>query len=268
LLAAPLLAAFLVWPATFAWKRVALLYLPVVFAGFALVQVVYYSVLGAERQHPLQSVMVFDLGGITHFAHKNAFPVTWPAEQEKLLEEKCYRPVEWNIYWTDDLCRFVMDRLDGDKIFGTPKITDAWWQAVTRYPLAYLQHRFGFFWNFLAAKNFSMWTFDLDHPSKSVFADNPAFMAVKAIHDALLPTPLFRAGVWLLIDLIVCVFAWSRRSVPEGDFAFATCASAAIYMLTFLPVGVASDFRYARWSVLAGLAGGLALGATKESDAR
>ena len=256
LLAAPVLAAFIVWPASFHWKRAALLYLPAAVACFALVQIVYYDAIGAERQHPLQSIMVFDLGGITHFAHANQFPVAWPPQQASMLTDKCYQPVEWNIYWTDDLCRFVMERLEADKIFGTPKITQAWRQAVTHHPIAYLQHRFGFFWHFLAAQNFSMWTFDLDHPSKTVFADNPAFMATVAIHDALLPTPLFRAGVWLLIDLIVCAVAWPRRLTPEGAFALGTCGAAAIYMLTFLPVGVASDFRYAHWSVLAGLAGG------------
>ena len=44
---------------------------------FALVQVVYYGVLGATRQHPLQTIMVFDLGGISHFTKENQFPVDW-----------------------------------------------------------------------------------------------------------------------------------------------------------------------------------------------
>ena len=34
------------------------------------------------------------------------------------------------------------------------------------------------------------------------------------------------------------------------------CGSAAIYVLTFSAVGVASDFRYAYWAVLAGIVGG------------
>ena len=48
--------------------------MPVGVALFALVQVVYYGALGATRQHPLHSIMVFDLGGITHFTKQNQFP--------------------------------------------------------------------------------------------------------------------------------------------------------------------------------------------------
>jgi peptidoglycan/LPS O-acetylase OafA/YrhL len=56
--------------------------------------------------------------------------------------------------------------------------------------------------------------------------------------------------------MIVCGFAWKRRQTPEGAFAFGVCGSAAVYVLTFFAVGVASDFRYGYWAVLAGIAGG------------
>jgi hypothetical protein len=56
--------------------------------------------------------------------------------------------------------------------------------------------------------------------------------------------------------LIVCGFAWRRRWTPEGAFAFGVCGSAAVYVLSFFAVGVASDFRYGYWAVLAGIAGG------------
>jgi hypothetical protein len=38
----------------------------------------------------------------------------------------------------------------------------------------------------------------------------------------------------------------------EGAFALGVCGSAAIYVLSFFAVGVASDFRYGYWAVLAG----------------
>ena len=75
------------------------------------------------------------------------------------------------------------------------------------------------------------------------------------MHDALQLTPLFHAGTWLFICIAVCVFAWRRRNIPSGAFAVGVCGSAAAYMLTFLVVGVASDFRYAYWAVLAGITG-------------
>ena len=68
LAAAPILAAYILWPAHLPWKRAAILYVPAALGLFGLVQVVYYDVLGAKRQHPLHPIMVFDLGGISHFA--------------------------------------------------------------------------------------------------------------------------------------------------------------------------------------------------------
>ncbi len=259
LVAAPILGAYILSPSRFPWRRAAILYLPAVIGFYALVQVVYYGVFGATRQNPLHSIMVFDLGGITHFTKENQFPVTWSPAETALLTETCYDPAQWDAYWTHEPCRFVMARLEGEKIFGTPALVDAWRGAITRYPIAYLQHRGDFMWTFLTGANFTMWTYELKGPPKIVFADNPAFMALVTVHDALKPTPLFRAGTWLLLDILVCGFAWRRREQPAGAFALGICGSAVAYVMTFFAVGVAADFRYAYWALLAGLSGAVAV---------
>jgi hypothetical protein len=131
----------------------------------------------------------------------------------------------------------------------------AWRRAVVNHPAAYLRHRAAFMWTFLAADNQTIWTWDLDDPAKTVFADRPAFTAVKLVNDALVATPVFRAGTWLLICMVVAVAGWRQRDTPARAFALGTCGSAVAYLLTFAAVGVASDFRYAYWAVLAGSAG-------------
>jgi hypothetical protein len=259
LIAAPILGVYIGWPAQFSWKRAAIVFVPAVIGLFGLVQVVYYGALGAVRQHPQQSIMVFDLGGISHFTKQTQFPVTWTAPETALLTTGCYRPTEWDIYWRFEPCQFVMKRLENDKIFGTPTLTDAWERAVTHHPVAYLQHRAAFMWNFLTGANLTMWVQNIDDVPKLPFADRPAFVALVTLHDALKPTPLFRAGSWLLACIAVCALAWRRRNTPAGAFAIGVCGSAAIYVLTFFAVGVASDFRYAYWAVLAGLTGAVAL---------
>jgi hypothetical protein len=260
LIAAPILAVTIAWPAQFSWKRAAIAFVPAAVGLFALGQVVYYGALGAIRQHPLQSIMVFDLGGISHFTKQNQFPVTWTASENALLTTGCYQPTEWDIYWRFDPCQFVMKRLESDNIFGTPALAEAWQRAVTRHPVAYLQHRASFMWNFLAGgANLTMWVQDIDDPPKLLFADRSAFVALVAIHDALKSTPLFRAGSWLLVCIAVCAFAWRRRNTPSGTFSIGVCGSAAVYVLTFFAVGVASDFRYAYWAVLASITGTVAV---------
>ncbi|MGZ3349999.1 MAG: hypothetical protein ACXU89_13750, partial [Xanthobacteraceae bacterium] len=256
LIAAPVLAAYIAWPTRIYPKRTAVLFVPAMAGFFALVQVVYYGALGATRQHPLQSIMVFDLGGISHFAKQNQFPVDWSVPETALLLNGCYQPTQWDIYWRLEPCDFVMRKIEGEqKLFGTPVITEAWLRAVVRHPVAYLRHRAAFMWNFLGGDNLTMWVADVEHPSEIVFADRRAFAALVSLHDRLKPTPLFRAGAWLLVCVIVCGFGWRRRNTPEGAFALGTCGSAALYVLTFFAVGVASDFRYAYWAVLAGIAG-------------
>ncbi len=256
LVAAPLLAAAIMWPRRFSWKRAAILYIPAGVALFALVQLIYYGALGATRQHPLQSIMVFDLGGISHFTKQNQYPVTWSAPQSALLTTDCYRPTQWDIYWRLEPCEFVMHKLEGDKLFGTPVITDAWMRAIIRHPVAYLEHRGAFMWNFLGGANLTMWTDDVYDHTKKVFPERTAFNALVVVNDALKPTPLFRAGVWLIVCVAVATLAWRRRGTPAGTFAIGACGSAALYVLTFFTVGVASDFRYAYWAVLAGISGG------------
>ena len=258
LIAAPILAAYIAWPTQTSWKRTAILFVPAMAGFFALVQVVYYGVLGATRQHPVQSIMIFDLGGISHFTKQNQFPVTWSEPESSLLLNSCYQPTQWDIYWRLEPCDFVMRKVEREeKLFGTPVITEAWTRAVMRHPLAYLRHRSAFMWNFLGGNNMTMWLADVEHPAATVFPDRPAFAALVWLHDGLKPTPLFRAGSWLLVCIVVCGFAWRRRETREGAFALGVCGSAAVYVLSFFAVGVASDFRYGYWAVLAGIAGGV-----------
>jgi hypothetical protein len=256
LIAAPLLAAYTIWPNQFSWKRTAILFLPAMAVFFGLVQVVYYGALGAIRQHPLQSIMVFDLGGISHFTRQNQFPVRWNEAETDLLLNVCYKPTEWDIYWTRTPCQFVMHKLETEeKVFGTPAVTSAWINAITHHPVAYLEHRTAFMWNFLAGSNLTMWLIDIEDTTKIPFPDRSAFVAVKNIHDALKPTPLFRAGSWLLVCIALCAVGWRRRDRPEGAYIIGVCGSAVVYVLTFYAVGVASDFRYGYWAVLASLTG-------------
>jgi hypothetical protein len=256
IIAAPLLAIYIVWPLEMRWKRTAILFVPAIAAFFGLMQLIYYGALGATRQHPLQSIMIFDLGGISHFTKENQFPVTWNERDTALLLNGCYRPTEWDLYWRLEPCKFVMHKVETEeKLFGTPAIPQAWARAVMRHPIAYLEHRASFMWNFLSGTNLTMWVANIDKPDEAVFPDRPAFAVLMVVHDVLKPTVFFRTGLWLLACLLILAVAWRRRRAPEGAFAIAACGSASLYVLTFFSVGVASDFRYGYWAVLASIAG-------------
>ena len=244
-------------------------YIPAAVGLFGIVQLVYYGILDAKRQHPLQTIMIFDLGGISHFSKENQFPVDWSESENAMLLNNCYQPTQWDIYWRLEPCDFVMRKVEREKgLFGTPAISGAWLAAILHHPIAYLQHRSAFMWNFLAADNLAMWTADVEHPTKNVFADRAAFNALVSAHDVLKPTPFLRAGFWLLACIIVCWLSWWRSGAREAAFALGVCGSATIYVLSFYAVGVASDFRYGYWAVLAAIAGGVVVisGGSKRAE--
>jgi hypothetical protein len=257
--AAPILAAYIVWPASWYFKRALLLYVPAFVALAVIVPAIYYGAVGAKRQHPEHGLLVFDLGGITHFTKQNQFPVTWTDAENALLVDRCYQPDKWDHYWYLEPCLFVMKRLEGDKIFGTPELVTAWRRAVFSHPLAYLQHRLTFTWNFLTGLNLVMWTQDIENPDGVLFADKPAFRTLIAIHEILRPTWLFKPIAWLLLCIALCMAAWRRRDTAAGAFVLGTCGSAIVFVMTYFLVGVASDYRYAYWATLAGLTGIAAL---------
>jgi hypothetical protein len=259
LLAAPILAAYAIWLSDTSLRRAAILYIPAALIFFGMVQLVYYGVLNAKREHPLQTVMIFDLGGISHFAKANQFPVEWSATENAMLLDTCYQPTMWDIYWRLEPCDFVMRKLEREMgLFGTSTISRAWLAAILHHPVAYLRHRTAFLWNFLAGDNLVMWTADIENSGGDVFPNRPAFNAFRVAHDALKPTPFLRSGFWLLGCIALCGIAL-RRTSREATFVFAACGSAAVYVLTFYGVGVASDFRYGYWTVLAAMAGGVVL---------
>jgi hypothetical protein len=257
IIAAPLLVAYVTWPERFEWKRTALLFIPALLAGYVLVQFVYYEIFAVHRENPLHSLMVFDLGGITHFTKVNQFPVSWSLDENALLLTQCYEPARWDTYWTWDPCSFVMSRLQSkdDVIFGTPRLAQSWLRAVAAHPIAYLTHRLTFLKAFLAGSNPTIELENLAHRDGIPLTRNRGFVTLMTLYDMLKRTLLFRPGIWLIFAAAVQALAWRGRATPPGAFAISVAASGIIYILSFGVFGVAADFRYAYWCVLASLAG-------------
>jgi len=80
-------------------------------------------------------------------------------------------------------------------------------------------------------------------------------LEIVARHDVLKSTALFRAGIWLAFATAVGALAWRGRATPSSAFAISVAASGIAYILSFGVFGVAADFRYAYWCVLASLVG-------------
>jgi len=153
----------------------------------------------------------------------------------------------------------VMRRLErpDDMIFGTPRLAEAWRHALAAHPLAYLSHRATFMWQFLGRSNLVLPVWDWLDPA-SAYGHSPYFTPLVALHEELQPTLLFRPLLWLILAVAVGACAWRTRSTPAGAFAVGVTTCAVVYVMTFFVLGVAADFRYAYWCVLATIAGAVA----------
>ena len=253
--AAPLLAAYIYWPGRWRLKQTLAVYLPTFIVLVAIVPFFYYTLLGATRQHPLHGLLVFDLGGISHFTKQNQFPVSWPPDQMRLLLDGCYKADKWDGYWYLEPCKFVMAKLEGEKIFGTTQLTNSWLKAVWRHPVAYVRHRLTFMRSFLTGTNLVMWTQDINDPSKLVFSDRPVFSWFLQTQEKWRSSWIFKPATWLVLCVALIGLAWRDRATNAGAFVFGTCGAGAVYVASYLAFGVASDYRYAYFAVLAALAG-------------
>jgi hypothetical protein len=93
--AAPVITTYVIWPRSFDWLRAMLLSVPAIVAGLGLIHLMFYEVLGAQRHHVTHAVLVFDLGGITHFTGENQFPVHWSEDEASKVLNHCYDSSQW-----------------------------------------------------------------------------------------------------------------------------------------------------------------------------
>ncbi|MFT3728880.1 MAG: hypothetical protein QM759_13740 [Terricaulis sp.] len=217
---------------------------------------VNHTVLQADAEHPEDSLFLFDLVGISRATGAQLVPGPWTPQQAALIPT-CYHPDKWD--WVGmGKCEFLTSTLDDRHIWGTPVVRQAWIQAIATHPATYAAHRLAF------SNEILRWlgpipvndSFMESEMSDARWRHHPGllFRAYQKLCVSLASTSLFRPYFWLLLSLCTLTAAWFAADSPQRRFAGALSASAAIYVLTYLPFGVASDFRYIYWSIIATLA--------------
>ena len=223
--------------------------------------------LDADRTHVLRGLLNFDLAGISLRSGENLFPFAVdPAEMKRL--DTCYDGGTWhnNLVWGD--CAFIWQRglatplSDGSYIH-------AWLSAIARHPLAYALHRLTYFARFSGLVTLQpthgFWT-DGTPTNDLGFATyrHPLFYALKYYVYAGLATPFLRVGFWLAASGTLALWCMRR---PVSDvvcrrFAMLAGLLSFAYILTYLPFGLAPDFRYVHIAVVLTTFGYAAVAAT------
>ncbi|HWA20867.1 MAG TPA: hypothetical protein VG735_00565 [Caulobacterales bacterium] len=251
------------------WPQIAAMLLipPLLLAGSAVFN---KYVARAEPQYATSSLFLFDLAGISHRLGKNLIPGPWTAAQERQIPN-CYGPDKWDHTGMGE-CAFVTSTLDERDLSGSPILTQAWTSAILSHPMEYLGHRLAY------TNELMRWLGPV--PTRDAFMETeiadpryantpgPLFRAIEAVCEALTDTPLFRPYFWLLLAISAAGLSFAAENSPQRQVAGALSLSALIYLLSYIPFGVASDFRYAYWSIIADLGAGAALLACRWRNAR
>jgi hypothetical protein len=209
-----------------------------------------YSLLRAEHSGVYSSLLIYDLGGITNATGVNVFGQSFAPEEEKQLKSTCYDTIAWDSYaW--GRCAFVMPALKASGLWASDPLVQSWIKAIKTYPAAYAKHRLAHWWQL-------MW-----HPQALLIADmqkNPwGFEFHKSSLRRLLERVtenmenwvFYKPGFWLFLAIALIPVAARYGSGRSRDIVIALNLSSILYLVSYLPLGVATDFRYAYWSILA-----------------
>ncbi len=229
-----------------------------------------HRILNAAAQDPEDSLFLFDLVGISHHTRTNLVPGPWTQAQSVHIPD-CYGADKWD-HDAMGSCRFLTQTLCDGELWGEPAIAQAWVGAIVQHPLQYAAHRMAFTnkilrWLGPIPAHDSFMESEITDP-RWEHDPGPIFRAYEEVSGALEATPLFRPYFWLIMAGAALVLSWFAVDSPQRRFAAAIGASAVIYLLTYVVFGVASDFRYAYWSIIGACGALAALGACKWTSPR
>jgi hypothetical protein len=208
-----------------------------------------YPMLNAKKFYPIHSIVTFDLAGISHFSGRNYLPLQWNAEETAKIVSSCYTPQAWNEYaWGE--CSFVWRRLRDEGLWGSGELWRAWLDAVEAQPLAYLRHRSAHFWYFITADEYLFHEGNSAEEVRRRDEDNFGFKRLREYVLDMRWRFMFRPILWIALAC-ACLIAARPCAPASRRFVSAVSLSSLVYLGTYFLVGVASNFRYAYWAVLA-----------------
>ena len=214
--------------------------------------------IGARASHVELSQILFDLGGVTHFARVDAFPPVAGVADPVRINDGCYDPTLWDAYawWTVTPCPIGWATV-GDKLTAPGTSAVGWWlRQIARHPVAYAEHRLAHF-----NRNLRLWVADgpvqvvPDQPQPNPYGYAPNRSVFTRTIDAAAAVqarlPLGWPAWWLALAAGVLIVS---PVLPSRTVAAPLACSALLYGGGYLVLSVASDVRYHLWTMIAALA--------------
>ncbi len=206
----------------------------------------------AEARDPVHSLFLFDLAGVAAYDHDPGLMEPRATLQASDLAA-CYTPYWWDPFSPWGSCGALVHRPDTDHATIGEGLTGQWLRTIASHPLAYAIHRLRHF------NSSVLFAVPLKHIrlTPEYRTDNPAFPPLEVFSardirlDLLRKNPFMWPVTWLAWGAVLLVWAWRERPAPSVLLARVLAASALGYSGAYLVIGVATDFRYHYWSLVA-----------------
>lgn len=209
-----------------------------------------YGFLNAAKSRVHQSLIVFDLGGISNFSGKDYFEENWSGDEGKKMLSTCYDAAAWDVYaWGP--CSFVLNKVRNSGSWDDGSLMKKWIFAIYHEPRAYLNHRYANFMKLLWHPNSVLGDHTVENSLGLKYKKTGLFRILETTTNLLKNTIIFQPGFWLMASFVFSLYGLLSRKCFARDVFLALNTSSFLYLLAYLFVGVASDFRYAYWSILA-----------------
>ncbi|MBD8166115.1 hypothetical protein K6L24_13145 [Erwinia persicina] len=233
-----------------AWKKWSIVCFAFPLCTVLITSVFNYQILNASKSKAYQSLIVFDIGGVSHFADKNYFNEEWTSAEDSKVRTDCYDSRSWNSYaWGP--CAFILKRLVASGSWDDGSLMRNWLGAMLHQPRAYLYHRYENYMNLLWQPGGILEERTAKNSLGFDFEKTVVFSVLQEITGALQKTYLFKPGFWLIASLIFSLYGLLTRKGEVRNLIIALNTSSFLYLFAYFFVGVASDFRYAYWSIIA-----------------
>jgi hypothetical protein len=210
------------------------------------------------------SLVIFDLGGITHFSGQNAFPPIQDFDESDDpagIVSACYDPSKWDRYawWGASPCDVGFDNVQ--EAFAARHVSPyRWWLGqVAAQPIAYAEHR-------LAHFNVNTRLFSRDATERAVQIDPPPNDWGYRVTPGALLTALDRAAVWSASTPLGWPIVWIALALgvlivapalPSRRLIVPLALSSFLYGTGYAAFSVASELRYHWWTILAAAIAGV-----------
>lgn len=232
--------------------RIAVVSLLVAIVAIPVSHAINNTLFHPEERHAVESLFLYDLIGIA--AQERDPQLLEPrATMTQADLKRCYTPFWWDTFSSWGPCGALVHRHDPDRATTGDGLALQWVKTIRDHPAAYLAHRLKHFNSelFFAVPLKHLRLAPEYRGGDSHFPPYAVFTPSEVKFDLVRKNPSTWPVTWFVWAGVLALFLARHAPTPPVLFARALLFSALGYTAAYAVIGVATDFRYHYWSMLA-----------------